>query len=78
MLTNNVNEAAKKKDRLGCFLIESVQTGKSIYTTICLVQLKVNGTALKTTATKVRVLIELILLAYVKIESKQNKTLINF
>ena len=61
MLTNNVNEAAKKKDRLGCFLIQSAQTCKNIYTAICLVhywlQLKVNCTALKPTATKVRVVL---------------------
>ena len=59
MLTKNVNDAAKKKDRLGCCLIESAQTGKRFQTSICLVQywlnLKVNGTALKHTATKVRV-----------------------
>ena len=28
MLTNNVNDAAMKKDRLGCCLIEFAQTGK--------------------------------------------------
>ena len=58
MLTKNVNETVKKKSRLGCFLIDSGQTGKSIYTAICLVQywlqLKVDGTALKLTVSKVR------------------------
>ena len=59
VLTKNVNETVKKKGRLGCFLIDSGQTGKSIYTAICLVQywlqLKVDGTALKLTVSKVRV-----------------------
>ena len=60
MLTKNVNETVKKKGRLGRFLIDSGQIGKSIYTAICLVQywlqLKVDGTALKLTASKVRAL----------------------
>ena len=38
VLANNVNEAAKKRARLGCFWMKSGQTGKSIYTAICLVQ----------------------------------------
>ena len=58
MLTKNVKETVKKKGRLGCCLIDSGQTGKSIYTAICLVQywlpLKVNATALKLTVSKVR------------------------
>ena len=58
MLTKNVNETVKKKGRLGCCLIDSGQTGKSIYTAICLVQywlpLKVDGTALKLGVSKVR------------------------
>ena len=61
MLSKNVNETVKKKGRLGCYLIDSGQTGKSIYTAICLVQywlpLKVNATALKLTVSKVRGLI---------------------
>ena len=61
MLTKNVKETVKKKGRLGCCLIDSGQTGKSIYTAVCLVQywlpLKVNATALKLTVSKVRVLI---------------------
>ena len=59
VLTKNVNETVKKNSRLGCFLIDSGQTGKSIYAAICLVQywlqLKVDGTALKLTVSKVRV-----------------------
>ena len=31
VLTKNVNEAAKKRDRLGWFLMESGQTGSSLY-----------------------------------------------
>ena len=58
VLTKNVKETVKKKGRLGCCLIDSGQTGKSIYTAICLVQywlpLTVNATALKLTVSKVR------------------------
>ena len=59
MLTKNVNETVNKKGRLGFFLIDSGQTGKSIYTAIGMVQywlkLKYNVTALKLTLSKVRV-----------------------
>ena len=58
VLANNVNEAAKKRDRLGCFLMYSGQCGKSIYTSIYQVQYwllsKVNGTAFKFIVRKVR------------------------
>ena len=58
MLTKNVKETVNKKGSLGLFLIDSGQTGKSIYTAIGLVlywlKLKYNGTALKRTLSKVR------------------------
>ena len=38
VLAKNVNEAVKKRERLGCFLMESGQTHKIIYTAVCLVQ----------------------------------------
>ena len=68
VLTKNVNEAAKKRDGGGFFLMQSGQTDRRFFASICLVQyrlkLKVNGTAMKLTATKVRAVL-LILVAVV-------------